>query len=53
VENYAFSILQIVANNLKANSLSLKSNDAIWGKPSEGFVKLNVDASFHENNRSG
>jgi hypothetical protein len=31
----------------------LKSNDAIWVKPSDGFVKFNVDVSFHEDSRSG
>jgi hypothetical protein len=46
------SILSIKANAMKA----LKSagiNKARWSKPKPSHIKLNADASFHEDRRAG
>jgi hypothetical protein len=37
----------MVANNAKADSAPIKPSNEMWCKPNEGFLNLNVDASFH------
>jgi hypothetical protein len=43
------SIFLIVCNAAKANIKPTEQRDAKWAKPAPRQVKLNVDASFFEN----
>jgi ribonuclease HI len=47
------SILSIISNAAKANIKPTEQRDTKWVKPSPRQVKLNVDASFFENDRAG
>jgi hypothetical protein len=47
IKKCVFSILAMVANNAKADSAPIKPSNEMWCKPNEGFLNLNVDASFH------
>jgi hypothetical protein len=48
-----FSILSIVANSLKVYGKQSQNEVARWTRPEASHMKLNVDASFHDNRRAG
>jgi ribonuclease HI len=47
------SILAMVANSEKAYGKKKQRNDVKWTKPDPRQVKLNVDAAFHDDSKSG
>jgi hypothetical protein len=48
-----FSILSIVANASKVYGKQAPSCGIKWSRPERAVVKLNVDASFHEDGKTG
>jgi transcriptional/translational regulatory protein YebC/TACO1 len=48
-----FSILSIVANAAKVYGNSSNTGSVKWTRPEASYIKLNVDASFHEDLKDG
>ena len=49
----ALAIAALTANYLKAMKKTVEPRKSGWSKPLEGFVKLNVDASFRAHSLQG
>ena len=49
----AMSIRIITENNIRASRKKSASRQTKWVKPREGFLMINVDASFNADNFSG
>jgi ribonuclease HI len=47
------SILAIVANSARAMKIQGNSETVKWLKPDPRYIKLNVDAAYHEDQRAG